>query len=623
MLRYRFGRRQRQGIGFDVDGRRCVRLRFRRRFVLQRQLVVVGFQADHRPARFRQLAGQRLQALRQHLLRRDARLFGLQRFHGGGDRLRGRIQGGHGVFARHHLGRQGALDVGLGPAGHGGDLGHFGHREGAVHGVHRAQQCIADRQRRLLRRTQPVLQRGLVDFHLGLENLAQHAVDVGRRADGLGLGGFARFRTCSLGLENAADLVFGVGIALRRHRCRSARQRYVVGFLACTDAIGDGLHGLQVDADALAVAQRRVQLWQRRMGVVDHGQHRRRRGAAAIQHAVEHAFDLPGELAQGARADQAAAALEGVEDAADRTQPVHVVRLHAPRRQQRAEVGQLIVELFQEHLADVLVDVLGIVVKAGVEARICVGVGRIRNRRFRGCSRGHRLRIEIGSRRTQLGEELGIGFAEIDRRDGVDIDHRHGRSGRFCSRSRLFGRRQRNGWCRRLIRGRIHPGLRRRHGIGLRRHHRIVKLQRSRQPGVVIQRQRLHRMQRQDIVSVVQCVGVEAEHHVIGHRNRILFRGDRIERRCSIELGDGGQHCVGRLVAGRRIDILKHLWRLGQRPLRCTGVIAVGQFEADGIETGERRRAFVGGRERFGFGVERRQLPLRDIRRRCAGRGKD
>ena len=130
-------------------------------------------------------------------------------------------------------------------------------------------------------------------------------------------------------------------------------------------------------------------------------------------------------------------------------------------------------------------------------------------------------------------------------------------------------------------------------------------------------------MQRQDIVSVVQCIGVEAEHHVIGHRNCILFRGDRIEHRCSIELGDGGQHCVGRLVAGRRIDILKHLWRLGQRPLRCTGVIAVGQFEADGIETGERRRAFVSGRDRFGFGVERRQLPLRDIRRRCAGRGKD
>ena len=47
-----------------------------------------------------------------------------------------------------------------------------------------------------------------------------------------------------------------------------------------------------------------------------HRQHRRRGGAAAIQHAVEHAFDLPRELAQRTCANQAATALEGMEGAA-------------------------------------------------------------------------------------------------------------------------------------------------------------------------------------------------------------------------------------------------------------------------------------------------------------------
>jgi hypothetical protein len=186
--------------------------------------------------------------------------------------------------------------------------------------------------------------------------------------------------THCFGFEHAADLVLAIGFGHRCGRCGRNRQRYV-GFLTGADAIGNGLHRLQVHADPLAMAQRGVQLRQRGMRVVDHGQHGRRRRAAAIEHAVEHALDLPRELAQGACTDQAATALEGVEDAADRTQPVHVVRLHAPCRQQRAEVGQFVVELFQEHLADVLVDVLGIVVEAGLEA----GIFRVAHgdRRFR------------------------------------------------------------------------------------------------------------------------------------------------------------------------------------------------------------------------------------------------
>ena len=430
-----------------------------------------------------------------------------------------------------------------------------------------------------------------MDFHLGLENLAQHAVDVGRRAGGFGLlGGIGQRRSGNLRVENADDLVFALDFGHRCNRCSGPRQGYVVGLLACTDTIGDGLHGLQVDADAVAMAQRRVQLRQRRMRVVDHRQHGGRCGAAAIQHAVEHAFDLPRELTQGACADQAATALEGMEDAADRAQPVHVVRLHAPCRQQRAEIGQLIVELFQEHLADVLVDVLGIVVETGVEARIGVGVGPGNGRihRLRRCRSGHRLWIEAGSGRTQLGEELGVGLAEIDRRDGVDIDHRHGRSGRIRRRSRRIDQRRRDRRYRQVIRGLIHPGQRRNDGID--------DLQRRMQRGVNVQRQRFHRMQRQHVVSVVQRVGIEAEHHVVGHGSRILFGRHRVEHRCSIESGRGGIHRVRPLIDHRRCAFLKHLRRPGQRPLRRTGVITLGQLEADRIETGEGRAALVIGR---------------------------
>src|SRR3546814_10052617 len=69
-------------------------------------------------------------------------------------------------------------------------------------------------------------------------------------------------------------------------------------------------------------------------GLVDHRHHRRAGLARAVEHAVEHVLYLPAELAQRARADQAAAALERVEHAPDRAQALEVVGAFAPDRQQ-------------------------------------------------------------------------------------------------------------------------------------------------------------------------------------------------------------------------------------------------------------------------------------------------
>ncbi len=367
------------------------------------------------------------------------------------------------------------------------------------------------------------------------------------------------------------------------------------------------------------MAQRGVQLRQRGMCVIDHRQHGRSGRAAAIKHAVEHAFDLPGELAQGARPHQAATALEGVEDAPDRPQPVHVVQLHTPCRQQRAKVGQLVVELFQEHLADVLVDVLGIVVEAGLEA----GLGPSHDRDVRSGRSRHGLRIEVGRRSAQLGKELRVGFAEIDGCDGVDINHRHRRCRCTGGRRQHLGHR-RGHVLRHTRRNGVHSGNHRAfvypQGRG-----GIDDLQRRMQSGVVVQRQRLHRVQRQHVVGIVQCIAVETEYHVLAGGNRIVLGSDRVEHRRGKTSGVEGHRGVG-------VALDSHHGRIGhcrrrclrQCPLRRRSHSGFDPFETDRVEAGEGRTALVfGTRGRIGVGMERCEIPLRHVRCRRAGGGED
>src|SRR3546814_4177006 len=94
--------------------------------------------------------------------------------------------------------------------------------------------------------------------------------------------------------------------------------------------------------------------------------------ARAGEHAVEHVLYLPAELAQRARADQAAAALERVEHAPDRAQALEVVGAFAPDRQHLVEVVDLLAELLEEHLADFVVDL----VAGDFEAAPAAEIGR-------------------------------------------------------------------------------------------------------------------------------------------------------------------------------------------------------------------------------------------------------
>ncbi len=468
-----------------------------------------------------------------------------------------------------------------------------------------------------------------MEFHLGLQDLTQHAVDVGR--------GTRRFNSALCG---GIDIRHGVvqrrgSIGWRLGRRRGgARQRNVERFFACTHAIGDGLHRLQVDADPLAIAQCRVQLRQCRVCVIDHRQYRRRGGTGAIEHAVEQALDLPRELTQGTCADQAATALQCVENAADRPQPVHVVRLHAPCRQQRAEIAQLVVEFFQEHLADVLVDVLGIV----VETRIEPALGHDRRHGFGRHDGGrHGLGIEAGGSGIQLCEELRIGFAEVDRRDGIHIDQCHGRRRRHCRQ--VFGCGQINGRCDVdcgidrgvAVNGGVEPFGDGQAIVGLRHRTCVNELQRRRRGLLVVQRQRFHCLQRQHVIGVVQQAAVETEHHIVAQRRvAVLLGGNRIEGRRNDHVQRRGRR---RLVQRRRqegviiavygaclrVALFRHR-RFGQRPGNSVGLFGGDGIETDRIEAVERRRTLVAA---FGSTtcrrVESTQFPLRHFRRGGAG----
>ena len=300
--------------------------------------------ADQRIARFRQQIHLGLQLRTQCAEAGNQRMLGLQRLQGLRDGLRGTGKRGNGR-QRRRLGRgQQALDQGFTRPGYRGDFRHLGHGKGATHGVHGAQQGLIHRLRLPLAGCQPGVQGGQMGGDLGLQDIQQHAVDLRRRA--------FHHRQQRLGLRLRHGGRFGGigGIGAGRLRARS---RDVMDFLASGDAIGNPLDRHQVCSDDTASLQRGIQLRQHFLhGQGDHRHHGRAGRTQAVAHAVEHAFDGPAELTQGACTDQAATALEGMEDPSHRQQQFRLPRVCRPCRQHRAQVGQFLVELLQEHLAD-------------------------------------------------------------------------------------------------------------------------------------------------------------------------------------------------------------------------------------------------------------------------------
>ncbi len=617
------------GVGRFVQ---CVRAggvsRLDGQFVVHQVQIVLG---QRRPARFGQRIGQGDQTGRQGGLHGHPRGLVVQGRHGGGDGGAGLGERVHACRSRQRIGRKRTLEVTFRRAGDGRDLRHIGHGESTVHRVHGAQQAVGHRLRSIGSRIQPRLQRRLVHLDLGFQDLAQHAVDVGRRT---------LDHRHSLGRNGLHD---------RRHRgARRPLQRHVEGLFARGHAIGDGLHGLQIGGDTTAIAQCRVELRQRVVGLADQRNHGRRGRAAAIEHAVEHALDLPAELAQGARTHQPATALEGMEHATDRAQAVQVVRRGAPGRKQVAQVHQLFVELFDEHLADVLVDVLAIVFEARLDADVIGGRGHRRAPRCGGRRHGlgvGAFRAELRRGGIQLGQEAGSGIVQLDTADhriahrgvrlrcigcglggrvdivGERVERRRGAVLRRCDGNLLQERRQR-----------LHIHLARRDagrsrgpcinavavavdistciGIGI---DASVSVSVSIDVSVID-------LQREHVIGVAQAV-IEGEFdRLVAQRQQLVLGGHRIEP------GAGGHE--GRHLQRGVGDVVAHaigLQRGRQRghPPRSAG----RQVGNDRVEMGK-RQPFIGvvllaqrplrriGSDRRGGGIEHQRH-----RRRCHGRG--
>ena len=283
--------------------------------------------------------------------------------------------------------RQQAPRIVFGRRQHAVDDRHFGHGERAVHGVQRAQQRIAARRLAAAGRSHPGIHGLQVAIDLGVENLEQQGVELGGYRS-QSLAGFGQVDRRRRFLHRLLDGRFRRGFGRGRpERGDFGRHRLV----ASRNAVGRVLENGQIGGQCGLAAQRRQQFGEGVEGAVDHRHDRRARGALAVAHLVEHVLDLPAELAQLARANQASAALEGVEHAAHRRQPVEAARLGPPQRQQPVEVVDLLGELFEEDLADLLVDLVAHAFEAA-------------DQRAGGCGRGRR-RLHAFDDRLGLGRD--------------------------------------------------------------------------------------------------------------------------------------------------------------------------------------------------------------------------
>ncbi len=144
--------------------------------------------------------------------------------------------------------------------------------------------------------------------------------------------------------------------AAKARRARGSRHPRI---LAGRHPIGNSHDRHEVHRLCRLAAQRSQQHGQRLNRVFENIDHRRSLPDRTIKHAVQHALDLPREVPKRPRADQSAAALEGVERTADRLQGLQVIDRGTPQRQLAAQVVDLLDHLLDEHLANLVVDLVG------------------------------------------------------------------------------------------------------------------------------------------------------------------------------------------------------------------------------------------------------------------------
>ncbi len=340
---------------------------------------------DHtdRPG-FRQTIAQRDETRGERIAIRHAAACGRQRSDRVADAVGQLGDRSHAFAVGHARGREQTADVTFGRRQCVGDRRHFGHREGAVHGVDRTHQRFVGGGVRTVCARQPAFDRIEMTADFRLQDFEQDRVDADRYPIVLGFEQGAGREVGRDGLESDH----------RRHLDDGSGCRHRHHFFAASDAFGERFDRVQVGGDDTIAAQRCVQLRQGRVGLLDGRDHRRRRRAMPVAHLVQHVLDFPAELAERLGADQTAAALERVEHATHRLQPFDIAGIRFPCRQQLSEVGDFLFEFLEEDFADFVVDI----VACGVET------GRSGYRRdFRPgfvqrlCRRGFARRLERGN----------------------------------------------------------------------------------------------------------------------------------------------------------------------------------------------------------------------------------
>ena len=165
-----------------------------------------------------------------------------------------------------------------------------------------------------------------------------------------------RCRHVLQGCRNTArDPLLDHALDHRRRRCAA---RYSGQFALC-QAIGGVHDGLDINVGRTFATQGGKLSGQGIDGMFDQGHGLRAGTDRAVEHAIEHALDLPAEFAKGECADKSTRTLQGVERATDRFDLFEIIRLRTPLRKLRAQVVDFLLHFFDEDITDLVIDLVG------------------------------------------------------------------------------------------------------------------------------------------------------------------------------------------------------------------------------------------------------------------------
>ena len=283
----------------------------------------------------------------------------------------------------------------------------FRHRERAVHGVDGAEYGILEFGMAGGGRTrQPGVQCLEMAADLRTQDFQQHRID-----DRRGRRGRRNLRQLGSGFRHRGHENLRLAGGNDRGRLRLVNHVF-----AGSQAFGDIAQALHVDRGAFA-QQGFLEARQRIHRGADHGQYGGAGRTRTVKHAVQQALDLPAEFTQDLGTDQAAATLERMEHAPDRTHQLDVVRIAAPVGVEAVQIRTLFGELLEEDFTDFVVDTFGLHVETGHGIAVRIGRrhgdngGRDGSRlRFFRHGRVHRLGHDRSRNRRRRGRNMRVLF---------------------------------------------------------------------------------------------------------------------------------------------------------------------------------------------------------------------